>query len=168
MAGVNARGSLPGSGYPDLGVCTSRFYGSLHPVSPAGSSRGCSSVAGTFTTALRTPWASGGYDKSTFDVDHNQNMRKDTDRTARIAVSVAICRTFSRSVLAIILTRVGDSIARISRIATADPTSEIGGFAGLLGLQRQRGRCGRYRDGLYGYIGVVQVNEGCCQVILRR
>src|ERR687897_804073 len=43
----------------------------------------------------------------------------------------------------------------------------------LLGLQvfyplhGPRGRCGRYVNDLYGYIGVVQVNEGCCQVISR-
>src|SRR5215212_7985526 len=35
------------------------------------------------------------------------------------------------------------SIARISQIATAGPTSEIVGFAGFLGLQRVRRRCGR-------------------------
>ena len=46
-----------------------------------------------------------GIDKSKFDVYHNQNMRKDTDRTARIAVSVAICRTFSRLVLPWVIDR---------------------------------------------------------------
>jgi hypothetical protein len=38
----------------------------------------------------------------------------------------------------------------------------------LLGLQvfhslrGPRGRCARYVNDLYGYIGIVQVNEGCC------
>ena len=47
-----------------------------------------------------------------------------------------------RSVLAFIITPVGGSMARISQIATAGPTSEIGGLAGRLELQRVRGRCG--------------------------
>jgi hypothetical protein len=34
--------------------------------------------------------------------------------------NLAICRTFVRSVLTVIITRVGVSIARISQIATAD------------------------------------------------
>jgi hypothetical protein len=70
--------------------------------------------------------------------------QQNTARIARIIVNVAICRTFLRSVLTVIITRVGGSIARISQIATAGPTSEIGGFAGFLGLQRVRGRYGRY------------------------
>jgi hypothetical protein len=68
---------------------------------------------------------------------------QNTDRIARIIINVVICRTFLRSVLTVTITPVGGSIARISQIATAAPTSEIGGFAGLLGLQRVRGRCGR-------------------------
>ena len=55
--------------------------------------------------ALRTPWASGGYDKSKFDVDHYHITRKDTDRTARIAVNIAICSTFSRLVLLWVIDR---------------------------------------------------------------
>jgi hypothetical protein len=35
-------------------------------------------------------------------------------------------------------------------------------------LNDSRGRCGRYVNDLYGYIGVVQVNEGCYQAISRR
>jgi hypothetical protein len=62
------------------------------------------------------------------------NIQQNTDRTARTTVSIAICRTFVRSVFTLIITRVGDSITRISRIATAGPTSEIGGFAGFLTL----------------------------------
>jgi hypothetical protein len=69
--------------------------------------------------------------------------QQNTARIDRIIVNVAICRTFLRSVLTVIITRVGGSIVRISQIATAGPTSEIGGFAGLLELQRVRGRCGR-------------------------
>jgi hypothetical protein len=63
--------------------------------------------------------------------------------------------------LTVIFTCVGGSIARISQVSTACPTSEIGGFAGLLELQRVRGRCGRYLDGLYGYISVMQANGAC-------
>ena len=55
--------------------------------------------------ALRTPWASGGYDKSKYDVDHYHKIRKATDRTARIAANVAICRTFSRLVLLWVIDR---------------------------------------------------------------
>jgi hypothetical protein len=73
-----------------------------------------------------------------------------------------------RSVFIVIITPVGGSIARISQIATAAPMSEIVGFADFLGLQRVRGRCGRYVNDLYGYIGVVQVNEGWYQAISRR
>ncbi len=39
---------------------------------------------------------------------------------------VRICRTFLRSVVTVIITRVGGSIARISQVATAGQTSEIG------------------------------------------
>jgi hypothetical protein len=66
-----------------------------------------------------------------------------------------------RSVFAVIITRVGGSSARISQISTACPTSEIGGLAGLLTLQRVRGRCGRNLDGLYGYISLMQANGAC-------
>ena len=59
-----------------------------------------------------------------------------TARIARTVLNVAVCRTFMRSVLTVIITRVGGSIARISQIATACLTSEIGGFAGFLTLQR--------------------------------
>jgi hypothetical protein len=48
----------------------------------------------TFEAALRTPWSSGRYDKSGFDVDHYHKIRKVTDRTARIAGNTAICRIF--------------------------------------------------------------------------
>ena len=61
--------------------------------------------------------------------------RKTWQNTARIARAIgnaAVCRTFMRSVLTVIITRVGGSIARISQIATAGPTSEIGGFVGCL------------------------------------
>jgi hypothetical protein len=46
--------------------------------------------------------------------------QQNTDRIARIIGNVAVCRTFWRSVFTIIITPVGGSIARISRIATAD------------------------------------------------
>src|SRR5215208_5975367 len=72
--------------------------------------------------------------------------RKSWQNTARIARAIGnavVCRTFVRSVLTAIITRVGGSIARISQIATAGPTSEIGGLAGLLELQYVRSRCGR-------------------------
>ena len=64
-------------------------------------------------------------------------------RTARIIDNMVICRTFMRSVFTGIITRVGGSVARISQIAIAGPTSEIGDFVGLLGLQRVRGPRGR-------------------------
>jgi hypothetical protein len=57
---------------------------------------------------------------------------KTTARIACITVNVAICRTFLRWVLTVIITRVRGSIARISQIATAGPTSEIGVLAGFL------------------------------------
>jgi hypothetical protein len=71
--------------------------------------------------------------------------RKSWQNTARIAralINASICRAFLQSVFTAIITCVADSIARISQIATAAPTSEIGDFVGLLGLQRVRGRCG--------------------------
>ncbi len=46
-------------------------------------------------------------------------------------------------------------------------------YAESLGLQGfyaplvHCGRCGRYLDGLHGYISVMRANEGCCQVICR-
>jgi hypothetical protein len=43
----------------------------------------------------------------------------DTARIARAIDNMTICRTFVRSVFTVI-THVGDSIARISQIATAD------------------------------------------------
>jgi hypothetical protein len=49
-----------------------------------------------------------GCDKSKFDVNHDHKTRKDTDRTAHIIDNMVICRTFVRSVVTIILTRVGD------------------------------------------------------------
>ena len=59
----------------------------------------------------------------------NYNIQQNT---ARIVVNVAICRAFLRAVVTVIFTRVGGSIARISQIATAGPTSEIGVLARFL------------------------------------
>jgi hypothetical protein len=72
-----------------------------------------------------------------------------TARSDRATGIAAICRTFMRSVLTVILSRVGGTIARISQIATAGPMSEIGGFAGLCPASNSCGRCGRYSDQLY-------------------
>jgi hypothetical protein len=44
---------------------------------------------------------------------------QNTDRIARTAMNVPVCRTFLRAVFSII-TRVGGCIDRISQIATAD------------------------------------------------
>jgi hypothetical protein len=74
----------------------------------------------------------------------HHNTHQNTARIARTAVNVAVCRTFSRSVLTSISTRAVGFIARNPHIATAGPTSEMGGFAALSGLQLSRGRCGRY------------------------
>jgi hypothetical protein len=56
---------------------------------------------------------------------------QNTARIARIIVNAAVCRTFLRSVFFMITMHGDGFIARISQIATAGPTSEIGGFAGL-------------------------------------
>jgi hypothetical protein len=73
-------------------------------------------------------------------------------RIACIPNDTPICRYFLRSVFIITTMRGDDYIARIPQIATTGPTSEIGILAGFLGLQRVRGRCGRYfgqhNDGL--------------------
>jgi hypothetical protein len=61
--------------------------------------------------------------------------RKSWQNTARIAralINASICRAFLRSVVTVIYTRVGGSIARISQIATAAPKSETGVLAGFL------------------------------------
>jgi hypothetical protein len=98
---------------------------------PSGSSRSCSSATGTFTTALRTPWASGGYHKSKFDVDHYNKIRKATDRTARITVSVAICRTFSRLVLLWVIDRQRTVTDRHVKYRLRIDRLEVSCFAGL-------------------------------------
>jgi hypothetical protein len=76
-------------------------------------------------------------------ISHHKTQQS-IDHIARTVFNVSICRTLLRSELTVIITRVAGSIARISQIATVGPTSEIGGFAGLLGLQRVRGRCRRW------------------------
>jgi hypothetical protein len=58
-------------------------------------------------------------------------IQQNTARIARAVLNVAVCRTFLRSVFTVI-TRVGDSIARISQVATADKHIGIGALAGLL------------------------------------
>jgi hypothetical protein len=68
-------------------------------------------------------------------ISHHKTQQS-IDHIARTVFNVSICRTLLRSILTVIITRVGDAIARISQIATAGPTSEIGGFAGFLTLQR--------------------------------
>ena len=74
------------------------------------------------------------------------NVQQNTariDRTVRIPIDTPIRRNFSRSILHSAIARGDGFIARSPQIATAGPTSEIGCFAGLLGLQRVRGRCRR-------------------------
>jgi hypothetical protein len=61
-----------------------------------------------------------------------RNVRQNTARIARTIDNVVVCRDFARSVFTIIIINVGDSIARISQIATAHRTIEIGSLAGLL------------------------------------
>jgi hypothetical protein len=60
-----------------------------------------------------------------------ERTSQNTDRIARAIGNVVFCRTFWRSVLTVIITRVGCFIARISQVATADLTYGIGGLAGL-------------------------------------
>jgi hypothetical protein len=57
------------------------------------------------------------------------------------------------------------AIAREWRVSTAP---DLLGLLVFRILFDDRGRCGRYVNDLYGYIGVVRVYEGCCQVISRR
>jgi hypothetical protein len=63
-------------------------------------------------------------------ISHHE-IQQNTARIVRIIDNMVICRTFMRPVLTVIITRVGDSIARFSQIVTAGPTSEIGGFCGF-------------------------------------
>jgi hypothetical protein len=45
--------------------------------------------------------------------------------------------------------------------------TDFPGLQGFHSLRGPRGRCGRYLDGIYGYISFVQVKESCCQIISR-
>jgi hypothetical protein len=62
-------------------------------------------------------------------------------------------------------------IALPSAIASTDRVSTVKDLLSLqvfYPLRDPRGRCGRYVNDLYGYIGLVQVYEGCCLLISRR
>ncbi len=89
---------------------------------------------------------------------------QNTARIARIIDNMVICRTFVRSVFFITTTR-GDGF--IDRSRGYRPRTNAYGIGGLQVFHSLRGLCGRYFDGLYGYIGLVQANEACCQITSR-
>jgi hypothetical protein len=84
-------------------------------------------------------------------------------------MNVAICRAFLR----LILHSAIEPRRRLYRPQFID-IDRVSTVKDLLGLQifhllnDSRGRCGRYFNDLYGYIGVVRVNEDCYQAISRR
>jgi hypothetical protein len=100
--------------------------------SPPWFPKACSSPTNAFERALQTLQRSGEERASRLD-DPCRKTHQCTVRTARIEGNIVICRPFVRWVFTVI-TRIGGSIAHISQIATAGPTSEFGGFRGVLGF----------------------------------
>jgi hypothetical protein len=67
---------------------------------------------------------------------HYRKAQQNTDRTARIPGNTAICGYIVRSVLAAVIARERDFIARNSQIATADSTDKNRPFSGSFSSMR--------------------------------
>ena len=90
---------------------------------------------------------------------HPQQAPQYADRIARI---VRICRHSLQAVLPRGIDRQWTVTDRVSTV------KDLLGLQVFYSLPGPRGRCGRYVNDPYGYIDLVQVNEGCCLVISRR
>jgi hypothetical protein len=114
---------------PDIGVCTRRFEGRNTRLGPSGR-RGLTPRLQQRSRRLWRAIVELSRSGAVRSVVSWRNVHQNTARNARIIDNMVICRTFMRSVLTSIITRPDGYIARISQIATAGPTSEIGGFCG--------------------------------------
>jgi hypothetical protein len=125
---------------------------------PSGPSRTHAAASTAFEAALEGHGRSqqmGAARRTIFCRNVCQNAAR-IDHTAR---KVLISRDFVRAVLSTVYQPLGTLTARVSTVKD------------LLSLQvfyPLRDPRGRYVNDLCGYIGRVQVNEGCCQLISRR
>ena len=62
----------------------------------------CFAATTTFEAALKALWLSGRKTRGGSDDDHYHRIQKNTDRIARIARNVVICRAFLRSVHSVV------------------------------------------------------------------
>ena len=72
-----------------------------------------------------------------------------------------------RAILTTFNTRVGGSIARHRKYRPQVQRARSAVLRVFLPFNDGRGRCGRYLDGLYGYISVMQANGVCCYITWR-
>ena len=87
---------------------------------------------------------------------------------ARMAVNVVVCGYSVRLTMLCFTDRQWTVTDRRRDYRPRSTVTDLLGWQGFHAPLVHCSRCGRYVNDLYGYIGLVQVNEGCYQAISRR
>jgi hypothetical protein len=98
---------------------------------------------------------------------HMHKSPQSIDRIDRTVRKALISRVFVRAVLSRSIDRQWTITDRSRKYRPQSTVTDLLGLQVFDAPLVHCGRCGRYLDGLYGYISIMQANGACCQIIPR-